>query len=183
MLPFGDSNRQFPSLLQREVAEWERDGTITPEQAQAILARYPEDTTDYEAARRRQALVVGLSVLGAVLVGLGVITFFAANWNDISRGVKLGSLIAGVLLSYGSGYLLWQRLGYTAVGLALVLLGCIIFGAGYPLDRADIQLTRRSPQPHRFLVSRRPSPCLCHSFPSGHGADHSPLPGRRRVPT
>ena len=133
MLPFGDSNRQFPSLLQREVAEWERDGTITPEQAQAILARYPEDTTDYEAARRRQALVVGLSVLGAVLVGLGVITFFAANWNDISRGVKLGSLIAGVLLSYGSGYLLWQRLGYTAVGLALVLLGCIIFGAAIHL--------------------------------------------------
>ena len=147
MMPFGDSGRSFVSRLRREVEEWERDGTITAGQAQEILARYPEDSADYEAARRRQALVVGFSVLGAVLVGLGIITFFAANWDEIPRGVKLGALVAGVALSYGAGYLLWQRLGYTAVGIALVLLGCIIFGAGVhligqiyhvPVDHPDL---------------------------------------------
>ena len=147
MMPFGDSGRNFVSRLRQEVAEWERDGVVTAEQAQAILSRYPEDSADYETARRRQALVVGFSILGAALLGLGVITFFAANWDEIPRGVKLGALVAGVLLSYGAGYLLWQRLGYTAVGIALVLLGCIIFGAGVhligqiyhiPVDHPDL---------------------------------------------
>ena len=132
MNPFEDVNRRFASRLREEVAVWEQDGTITPEQARAILARYPEDS-NYEAARRRQSLVVGFSILGASLLGLGVITFFAANWDEISRGVKLAALLAGVALSYGGGYLLWQRLGYTAVGIALVLLGCIVFGAGVHL--------------------------------------------------
>ena len=147
MMPFGDSGRSFMSRLRQEVEAWEREGTITAEQAQEILARYPEDSPDYEAARRRQALVVGFSILGAVLVGLGVITFFAANWDEIPRGVKLGALFAGVAISYGAGYLLWQRLGYTAVGIALVLLGSIIFGAGVhligqiyhvPVDHPDL---------------------------------------------
>ena len=133
MTPFVDFAHRFASHLRQEVVEWEREGTINAEQAQAILARYPEDYGDYEAARRRQALVVGFSILGAALVGLGIITFFAANWDEISRAVKLGALIAGVVLSYGAGYLLWQRLGYTAVGIALVLLGSIIFGAGVHL--------------------------------------------------
>ena len=131
--PFEDFNRRFVSQLRREVEEWQQDGTISAEQGQAILARYPADSVGYEAARRRQGLVVGLSILGAVLVGLGIITFFAANWDEIARSVKLGALIAGVVLSYGAGFFLWQRLGYTAVGIALVLLGCIIYGAGVHL--------------------------------------------------
>ena len=147
MNPFVDNNLRFASRLRQEVEEWERDGTITAQQAQAILARYPEGSAEYEAARRRHGLVIGLSILGAALVGLGVITFFAANWNDIPRGVKLGALIAGVALSYGAGFLLWQRLGYIAVGIALVLLGCIIYGAGVhligqiyhvPVDHPDL---------------------------------------------
>lgn len=147
MMPFGDFDRAFASRLREEVETWRQDGTITGEQAQAIMARYPEDSAGYEAARRRQGLVVGFSILGAALVGLGIITFFAANWNEISRGVKLGALVAGVAVSYGAGYLLWQRLGYTAVGIALVLLGCIVFGAGVhligqiyhvPVDHPDL---------------------------------------------
>ena len=131
--PFEDFDRRFVSQLRREVEEWQRDGTISAEQGQAILARYPGDSVGYETARRRQGLVIGLSILGAVLVGLGIITFFAANWDEIPRSVKLGALIAGVVLSYGAGFFLWQRLGYTAVGIALVLLGCIIYGAGVHL--------------------------------------------------
>ena len=147
MLPFRDVGRSFVSRLREEVEAWQRDGTITADQAQAILARYPEDSAGYEAARRRQALVVGFSILGAALLGLGIITFFAANWDEIPRGVKLAALVAGVALSYGAGYLLWQRLGYTAVGIALVLLGCIVFGAGVhligqiyhvPVDHPDL---------------------------------------------
>ena len=134
MNPFGDSDERFLLRLRWEVETWQQNGTITAEQGRAILARYPAaDSLTGAAARKRQALVVGLSILGAALVGLGIITFFAANWDEIPRGVKLGVLVAGVALSYGAGYYLWQRAGYAGVGVALVLLGCIIFGAGVHL--------------------------------------------------
>ena len=133
MNPLDANNHRFVARLREEVEAWQRDGVVTDEQADAILARYPDYAPGFEASRRRQSLVVALSVLGAVLIGLGVITFFAANWDEISRTTKLVALIAGVLLSYGSGYLVWQRSGPTPLAIALVLLGCIIYGAGVHL--------------------------------------------------
>lgn len=133
MNPLDANNHRFVSRLREEVEAWQQDGTVSAEQGQAILARYPEFEPGYDASRRRQPLVVALSVLGAVLIGLGVITFYAANWDEISRSIKIGSLIAGVLLSYGSGYYVWQRSGPSPLALSLVLLGCIIYGAGVHL--------------------------------------------------
>ena len=133
MNPFGDAGQKFVSRLREEVETWQRDGTITAEQAQAILIRYPDYPWGHEASRRRRGLVTGLSILGGVLIGLGVITFFAANWDAISHEVKLALLIAGLLLSYGAGYALWQRSGPSAYAVAFVLLGCIIYGAGIHL--------------------------------------------------
>ena len=133
MNPFSDADYRFVSRLREEVKTWQRDGTITAEQALAILARYPDYPPGHEASRRRQGLVTGLSILGGILIGLSVITFFAANWDEVSHGVKLASLIAGMLLSYGAGYAIWQRSGPTAYAVAFVLLGCIIYGAGVHL--------------------------------------------------
>ena len=140
------TDARFLGQLRREVEAWEEDGTISSEQARAILSRYPAEAS-LGAIRRRNSLVVGVSILGSVLVGLGIIAFFAANWDEISKGVRLGVLIAGVLLAYGAGFLLWQRFAYTALGVALVLLGCIIYGAGVhligqiyhiPVDHPDL---------------------------------------------
>jgi len=133
MNPFSDADYRFVSRLREELKAWERDGAITSEQVMTILARYPDYPPGHEASRRRQGLVTGLSILGSVLIGLGVITFFAANWDEISQGVKLASLIAGMLLAYGAGYALWQRSGPTAYAVAFVLLGCIVYGAGVHL--------------------------------------------------
>ena len=133
MTPADSNTYRFVSRLREEVAAWQRDGAVTAEQAQAILARYPDYAPGFEASRRRQGLVTGLSILGGILIGLGVITFFAANWDEIPRSVKLASLIIGVLLSYSAGYALWQRSGPTPYAVAFVLLGCIIYGAGVHL--------------------------------------------------
>ncbi len=123
---------RFLAQLGGEVEVWRQDGVITGEQAQTILSRYP-DASSLRAVRTRHSLVMGLSILGAVLLGLGVIAFVAANWDSIPRGIKLGLLVAGVGVFYGSGYFLWQRQGYAAIGVALTLLGCITYGAGVHL--------------------------------------------------
>ena len=133
MTPLDPNDHRFVSRLREEVEAWQRDGTVTAEQAQAILARYPDYVPGFEASRRRQGLVTGLSILGGILIGLGVITFFAANWDEIPKNVKLASLIIGMALSYGAGYAIWQRSGPTPYAVSFVLLGCIIYGAGVHL--------------------------------------------------
>lgn len=133
MPPPDPTDHRFVFRLREEVEAWQQDGTVTDKQAQAILSRYPDYEAGFEASRRRQGLVTGLSILGSILIGLGVITFFAANWDEISRGVRLASLIIGVVLSYGAGYVIRQRSGPTAYAVAFVLLGCILYGAGVHL--------------------------------------------------
>ena len=64
MNPINATDHRFVSRLREEVKVWQRDGTITAEQAEAILARYPDYPPGHEASRRRQGLVTGLSILG-----------------------------------------------------------------------------------------------------------------------
>ena len=166
MNPFSDADYRFVSRLREEVKAWQRDGTITAEQAQAVLARYPDYLSGHEASRRRQGLVTGLSILGGILIGLGVITFFAANWDEISHGVKLASLIAGMLVSYGAGYAIWQRSGPTAYAVAFVLLGCIIYGAGVHLIGQIYHVSVDHPNLSLFwLLGAAPLAYVTHSRP------------------
>ena len=71
-----------------------------------------------------------LAVMGALVTGFGVILFFAANWSDIPRWLRVGSLIAGMALLYGLGYYLREvRRTNLHVAHALIFLGTVLFGA------------------------------------------------------
>ncbi|MCY4625157.1 MAG: DUF2157 domain-containing protein [Chloroflexi bacterium] len=166
MTPLDADNHRFVSRLREEVASWQADGTVTAEQGQAILARYPDYEPGYETSRRRQGLVTGLSILGGILIGLGVITFFAANWDEIPRSVKLASLIIGVLLSYGASYAIWQRSGLTPYAVAFVLLGCIIYGAGVHLIGQIYHVPVNDPNLSLFwFLGVAPLACVTRSRP------------------
>ena len=107
-----------------EAQAWVRDQLISAEQADAICARYPEPP-----AGRLAGQVV--AVLGAVLLGLGVILFFAWNWDQLHRGFKL-ALLLGALIAAHAGGQWWLRpdSGRRGLGEATALLGSLLFGAG-----------------------------------------------------
>ena len=136
---------RFLAGLPVEVEHWSASGMISGEQARAILGSYdfPEAA---EAPRNR--LVTVLLIMGAVLVGLGVILFVAANWQEISSGVKLAMMFVGVPVIYGAGFLLRYRLDYPRVGTALIFLGCIAYGAAVHL----VAQTYHIPVNHPNLV-------------------------------
>ena len=136
---------RFLAGLPVEVEHWSASGIISGEQARAILGSYdfPEAA---EAPRNR--LVTVLLIMGAVLVGLGVILFVAANWQEISSGVKLAMMFIGVPVIYGAGFLLRYRLDYPRVGTALIFLGCIAYGAAVHL----VAQTYHIPVNHPNLV-------------------------------
>jgi uncharacterized membrane protein len=125
-----EQNFSFHRKLKEETEAWLREGIITPEQKEKILGRYRLlEEADEKAGPGR--LVTTITILGSILIGVGVILFVAANWSEIPRWGKLGIIFSSMLCSYGLGYYLrYDRESFPKAGAALILLGSIIFGAG-----------------------------------------------------
>ena len=114
--------------LGKEVFVWQRRGMISEQQAAAILALYPVESLETERGRR---LVGVLSVLGAILLGVGAILFFAANWQAIGTGIKIGLIFAAIIAAYASGWwFAFEKESYPKVGQSLILLGTLFYGTG-----------------------------------------------------
>jgi uncharacterized membrane protein len=68
--------------------------------------------------------------IGAIFIGAGIFSFIAANWQEMSKPVKIGIIIVSMLLSYGIGWYLKEKVNLERTGSALFLLGTIIYGGG-----------------------------------------------------
>lgn len=116
--------------LENEVTAWQNEGIINQVQAKTILTRYAESRREADA-ERGEKLVTVLAVLGALLLGIGVIIFFAANWQAMPKWLKVSLIFGGVITSYGTGYYLtFIRQNHPRVGRALIFLGSVLYGAG-----------------------------------------------------
>ena len=115
----------FSAQLQKELPAWVSAGLVTAEQSDALGRRYGVGAG---AERRRSRAVQAIAVIGAIAAGLGVILFFAANWDAISRPTRVLVLLVALGGSYAAGWLTLER--HPLVGHALLLLGAIVFGAG-----------------------------------------------------
>lgn len=120
-------NWSYASRLERDLPRWVAEGWVQPEGAEAILASVQKG-----APGGANRLVGILSILGAVLIGAGVISFVAANWQEMPRLVRLGLLIGMLWAAYGSGAVLFQR-GLDMFAHGAVLVGSIVFGASVML--------------------------------------------------
>jgi len=102
--------------LSKKLSEWEQAGLIDGVTRARIEA--------HEGSGRRSLQLYALLGLGAVSVGLGLISIVAANWDGMSGATKLGAdLLLAVALGAGT-FVSWRR------GMALasdVLV--IIYGA------------------------------------------------------
>lgn len=113
--------------LDREVEEWKSEGVISAEQAEAILKRYK----NRQELEQGGQLVTVLAVIGALLLGIGVILFFAANWQAIPKWVKVSLIMGSIIVSYTAGfYFAFAKNNYPRVGRSLVFLGSILYGSG-----------------------------------------------------
>jgi len=89
-------NEQLPGLVS--------DGTLTSEAAQRLRQRYGEA----EGGRGLQAATL-FGVLGAVLVGGGIILLIAHNWDDFSRAWRAAFSFAPLVLAQAlAGFALWR---------------------------------------------------------------------------
>jgi uncharacterized membrane protein len=109
-----------------QIEQWLKEGTITKEQAQKMLA----DTSQYKKEQSSNKLIIALSTIGAILLGIGVILFIASNWQQMPNIVKVLILLGSTAGSYYGGYVLkYQRKTLVKVGASLIFLGALLFGA------------------------------------------------------
>jgi len=108
------------SLVSKELDHFESAALITGEQKTGILEIY-----EVKSGLNFIRVVV---TIGAILVGLGVLSFIASNWDGISHFVKL-LIIFGVFGGVNlTGYILSEDNPRT--GRSLIYLGTLVYGAG-----------------------------------------------------
>jgi uncharacterized membrane protein len=78
----------------------------------------------------QQKTVRIILTVAAILVGAGIFSFIASNWQEMTRVSKIVSIVVSMVFSYALGWYFRSKPGFAATGNALILLGCIIYGAG-----------------------------------------------------
>ncbi|HVM62470.1 MAG TPA: DUF2157 domain-containing protein [Verrucomicrobiae bacterium] len=116
------SHKQVRWLLE-ELPELVGKGVLPAETAERLRQYYGESAG---GARGRNRALVAFSILGAALVGSGIILLLAHNWDDLSRAVRTVLSFAPLVCAQAiAAWVLWKRRDSTAwregAGIALTL--------------------------------------------------------------
>ncbi len=95
---------------------------VAPQPVESSIKPAEDDGDDHKKAVR---IIV---TVGAALVGLGVYSFLAVNWQELQRPLRLAIIVVAVLLPYGIGWYLKEVSQLEKIGNALMLLGTLIYG-------------------------------------------------------
>lgn len=123
---------KFRSQLRQESQLWRTEGLISDSQHEQLSQRYQFNNLDTSS---RNQFVVVLIGLGSILIGLGIITFVAANWQELSKNAKVLLLVSLFVSVNTAGFYIWRkpRESSQRLGNGLLILGALILGANMAL--------------------------------------------------
>ena len=133
-------------IVRDAIVGWRAAGLLTAEQGDGLLATLAAAPATARASVNERKLGRGVTILinlGAIALAAGLLVFFASNWVEFGRGAKVASLFALTLFFYGAGFELTRegRGSFPKLGLALIFLGCVMFGADIVLLALIYDLT------------------------------------------
>lgn len=127
----------FRLKLRQEAQLWRDEGVINIAQYQQIGERYQFESLDNAVENR---FILMMMILGSILLGLGVVTFIAANWEVWTREAKVVLLLSILFTTNIIGFNLWQQSILAAIkakpiqrrkqflGQGLLILGALLLG-------------------------------------------------------
>jgi len=121
---------KFRAELRNELPLWTQQGLLSDDAAKQLASIYQLDNLKHESSNLLSAVIF---TIGGLLLGGGLISFVAANWDAISTPVKLTLLVTALLSFHIVGRWLWQTTHWRRLGHALVFCGCLVFGANIGL--------------------------------------------------
>jgi uncharacterized membrane protein len=111
-----ESRRKF---LSDESRDWVERGVISGGQRDEILG-------SYAVAHRLPAVIL---ILGALMVGIGVLSFIAANWQWLPAWLKIAMISGGYIASVAGAYFCERSRRETASSVLLFFSGFLFMGA------------------------------------------------------
>jgi len=111
--------------LNERASGWVNAGLISSDQADAIVAH---EAAVSESPGARIAGTIG--VIGAMLVGLGVLSTVAANWGSVPDPLKVVVIVATMLVAYGAGMAAELRQAPRWMANAGYVIGTLVFAGG-----------------------------------------------------
>lgn len=117
--------RSYRKRIERDLGRWRAAGWVTPDGETAIRR-------EVASGGYHLGLANSLAILAAVLIGFAVMSFVAANWQEMPRLLRVGMLLAALWGCYVAAVLMAQR-NMTGFAHAAVLAGVGIFGGSIML--------------------------------------------------
>ncbi|NOQ80444.1 MAG: DUF2157 domain-containing protein [Gammaproteobacteria bacterium] len=120
------NNKQFYKKLQEKLPHWKMQGWLDDVSAQSILNDAYSDANNSSSKSHKISLILG--IMGVMLLAVGVISFIAANWQGMSKIMKLSLLFSSMTAAYLASVWALSEQKYPALGQAFLLLGVLLFG-------------------------------------------------------
>ena len=121
--------RLFRKDITHEVSEWVKEGIISPDQGNAILARYGTSLADARPSSFGYYVLTSLAVLFA---GFALILLISHNWDEIPRMGRMLGLIGLTLATNLIGIRIFIS-GREQAGVLWLLFGSVAYGASIML--------------------------------------------------
>ena len=126
------ASEKFRYQLRQEAQQWQEEGLIDLDLYEQLAIRYQLNELDSTSRDRFIFVVLGV---GFILLGLGVITFVAANWQTWSKSVRVILLLSLFITTNCGGFYFWKSPDnrQSRLGQGLLLLGALTMGANLGL--------------------------------------------------
>lgn len=125
--------------LSQQLRMWVNQGILEPGQADRILLEKP-------GFQEKQNLLTRILIsISALLFGLGIISFFAFNWADMPKWLKLATIFIGFIGVHLAGLFLGQNRLKKNLAEFFHLLGTLLFGAGIMLIAQIYHINEHTP--------------------------------------
>ncbi len=118
---------RFQKQVEKQLPTWQQQGWVSKEGSEAILKHIAENDNQFNL------LALGIAILGVLLLGSGIITYFAANWAEMAKITKLILLFSAMYIAFIAAAHFLKQNRSPLLGHALLVLGVIIFGANIML--------------------------------------------------
>ncbi len=113
------SNKNF-EFLEKELDYSESKNFISKDQKEIILSQY--------TVSGGLNFIRVLLTIGSILIGIGILSFIASNWQVIGKAGKFIIIILGFTGVYYTSYILRDK--YPKTSISLTYISILIYGAG-----------------------------------------------------
>lgn len=113
-------SRARSAWLEVQSAEWLRQGLIDTDTRDRILGSY-----EVQSAERRG--LMALTLLGALMFGIGVLLLIGYNWDRLPVNGKIAILLSSVALAFAASAVTFAR-QHRLAGETLAFIGVLLYG-------------------------------------------------------